>query len=147
MSDHNVSVSLKLLENYVFELDFGEFGKIISDEPEPLGQGEGPNPARLLAASVANCLAASLMFAIRKYKGDPGEVSAEVLLNMHRVEGRLRVSHADIEIRLGNDFNQLPNIDKALAQFEDFCVVTQSVREGFGVNVKVLDEDGNLRAQ
>lgn len=64
---------MKLLENYVFEIDFSDFGKIITDEPELLGQGEGPNPSRLLAASVANCLAASLIFVVRKFNGQPGE--------------------------------------------------------------------------
>ena len=76
MENPTFEVKLELLDNYKFAIDFGEFGEIISDEPEPLGGGEGPNPSRLLAAATANCLAASLMFAIRKYKGDPGKVTA-----------------------------------------------------------------------
>lgn len=135
---------MKLLDNYVFEIDFGDFGKIITDEPEPLGQGEGPNPSRLLAASVANCLAASLMFAVRKFKGEPGEVSAEVVLSMHRVEGRLRVEKTDVTLQLGNTYENLPHIDKVIAQFEEFCVVTQSVRSGFDVNVEVRDLNGEV---
>jgi hypothetical protein len=42
----------------------------LTDEPPPLGQGAGPNPSRLLAASVANCLSASLLFALRKFNPD-----------------------------------------------------------------------------
>jgi organic hydroperoxide reductase OsmC/OhrA len=141
---HNINVHLKLLENYVFQIDFGDFGKIITDEPEPLGDGEGPNPARMLAASIANCLAASLMFAIRKYKEEPGEVSADVELSMHRVDNRLRIERADVTINLGNTEGNIPHIDRVLAQFEDFCVVTQSVRNGFEVGVKVIDKDGKL---
>ena len=140
----NIRFGLKLLENYIFEIDFGDFGKIITDEPEPLGQGEGPNPSQLLAASIANCLAASLMFAIRKFKGDPGEVSAEVVLSMHRVDGRLRVEHTDVTLQLGNTYENLPHIDKVIKQFEEFCVVTQSVRSGFDVNVEVRDLNGEL---
>ena len=149
MADSNnghstVHFGIKLLENYVFEIDFGDFGKIITDEPEPLGQGEGPNPSRLLAASVANCLAASLMFAIRKFKGEPGEVSADVTLSMHRVDGRLRVEKTDVVLQLGNTYENLPNIEKVLSQFEEFCVVTQSVRSGFDVNVEVRDLNGEI---
>ncbi|KZZ13208.1 hypothetical protein A3758_02300 [Oleiphilus sp. HI0118] len=139
-----VHLGLKLLDNYVFEIDFGDFGKIITDEPEPLGQGEGPNPSHLLAASIANCLAASLMFAVRKFKGDPGALSAQAELSMHRVNGRLRVKKTDVTLQLGNAYENLPHIDKVLAQFEEFCVVTQSVREGFEVNVEVRDLNGDV---
>ncbi len=58
------SVQLRLLDGYKFEIDFGDAGHLFSDEPPPLGEGEGPNPSRLLAAAVANCLAASLLFAV-----------------------------------------------------------------------------------
>lgn len=76
MSNQASVVNLKLVEGYKFEVDFGDFGTITTDEPEPLGTGSGPSPSQLLAAAVANCMAASLMFAVRKYKGDPGQMSA-----------------------------------------------------------------------
>lgn len=140
--EHTVNVHLKLLEGYIFQVDFGEFGKIMTDEPEPLGKSEGPNPARMLAASIANCLAASLMFAIRKFKEEPGEVTADVELKMHRVDKRLQVEGVGVSINLGNSKASIPHLDRALEQFEDFCVVTQSVRKGFEVEVKVLDSEG-----
>ena len=87
------SVQLRLLDGYKFEIDFGDAGQIWSDEPPPLGGGEGPNPSRLLAAAVANCLAASLLFAVRKFKEDPGPVSAEVRGELERQDGRCLVQH------------------------------------------------------
>ena len=35
------SVQLKLLDGYKFEIDFGDAGQIFSDEPPPLGAGDG----------------------------------------------------------------------------------------------------------
>lgn len=137
-----VNVKLTLEDNYLFKVDFGEFGDIYTDEPEPLGQGEGPNPVRLLVAAVANCLSASLMFALRKQKNDPGEVTANVTGVLARENHRWRVDHVDVAIQLGNQADSLPSLDKALKQFEDFCVVTQSVRSGIKVNVTVFDKDG-----
>jgi uncharacterized OsmC-like protein len=138
------NVSLELIENYRFEVDFGDFGQLLTDEPTPLGESEGPNPGRLLAASVANCLAASLLFAVRKYKEDPGKVRAEVQGTMERVDGRQRITHMQVRLQLGNAAANIPHIERVLAQFENFCVVTQSVRSGIAVGVEVVDSEGNV---
>ena len=142
MSEPAFSVKMKLLENYIFQIDFGDFGNIITDEPSPLGDDEGPNPVRLLAAAVANCLAASLLFAIRKYKQEPGEVSAEVTGQTERVDGRWRVASMSVQLKLGNPADSIEKLQDALNKFEDFCVVTQSVRAGIPVEVSVEDSTG-----
>lgn len=136
------SVNLKLLEKYLFEIDFGEFGNIMTDEPPPLGDGEGPGPSAMLAASVANCMAASLLFALRKYKDDPGELSATVTASIARVDNFLRVTDLKVSLRLGKSGSALPSLEKALAQFENFCTVTQSVRHGVAVSAEVFDANG-----
>lgn len=141
------SVQLKLLDGYKFEIDFGDAGQILSDEPPPLGAGDGPNPSRLLAASVANCLAASLLFAIRKFKEDPGPVSAEVRGELERQEGRWRIGKLQVNLKLGAQAAAIEHLDRALSQFENFCVVTQSVRQGIEVAVQVRDNQGALLHQ
>lgn len=139
MSGVKFEIKLKLIEKYLFQIDFGEFGNILTDEPEPLGDSEGPNPVRMLGASVANCLAASLVFAVRKFKDDPGEVTATVSGEPVRVDGRWRVECMQVSIHLGNAADDIENLQRALDQFESFCVVTQSVRDGIEVNVNVYD--------
>ena len=137
-------VQLRLISGYKFEIDFGEAGQLLSDEPAPLGAGEGPNPSRLLAAAVANCLAASLLFAVRKFKEDPGEVSAEVQGELERQEGRWRIGKLQVTLQLGADAAAIPHLERALSQFENFCVVTQSVRQGIAVSVEVRDKAGTV---
>ncbi|SDB41992.1 Uncharacterized OsmC-related protein [Pseudidiomarina indica] len=144
MSAPAFAAKLTLIDHYKFEIDFGEFGKIITDEHEPVGHGDGPGPSQLLAAAVANCLAASLMFAIRKFKGDPGQVTATVEGDLERVEGRLRVTSMKVDLNLGQVAAELDRLERALAQFEDFCVVTQSVRQGIHVDVTVRDSSGQI---
>lgn len=141
-SGKTFQVSLKLLEKYLFEVDFGEFGNVMTDEPPPLGDGEGPNPSAMLAAAVANCMAASLLFAMRKHKDDPGELTATVSGTIERVEKFLRVTRLDVKLHLGKALADLPSIVKAVSQFENFCVVTQSVRHGIDVTVEVFDASG-----
>jgi len=142
MDQKKFNVSLELVENYLFKIDFGDFGTFMTDEPEPLGSGEGPGPSALLGASVANCLAASLLFAIRKFKEDPGEVSATCEGVIERLDGRWKIVTLNVDVRLGANADTLSHIDRALEQFEDFCVVTQSVRQGIDVNVSVFDGGG-----
>ena len=38
----------------------------------------------------------------------------------------------------------IPHLDRALAQFEDFCTVSQSVRAGIPFTVSVRGPDGRL---
>lgn len=145
MSESNsFIVHMRLLSGFKFEIDFGDAGQVVSDEPPPLGEGDGPNPSRLLAAAVANCLAASLLFAVRKFKEDPGQVSAQVQGNLERQGGRWRISKLEVELNLGADSASMPHLERALSQFENFCVVTQSVRQGIDVSVKVNDSTGQL---
>lgn len=138
--------TLKLVrqQDYRFNVEFDLAGvpDLQLDEPAPLGAGEGPNASRLLAAAVANCLSASLLFCLGKFKQEPGEVIANVKGEMVRNEqGRLRVGGFDVDIRLGT---QVERLEHCAQQFEDFCVVTDSVRHGIPVNVQVHDATGQL---
>lgn len=142
MEEKTFSVKLQLLENYLFQIDFGEFGNILADEPEPIGDGEGPSPTGLLAASVANCLSASLLFALRKYKQDPGDISATVTGTIARVEKYQRVTKLSVQIHLAVAGESLADLDKAVSQFENFCTVTESVRHGIPVDVEIFDNAG-----
>ncbi len=138
------SFTLEQQDDYAILIRFDDtIPALLTDEPPPLGRQAGPNPARLLVASVANCLMASLLFALRKYKNDPGKLSATVTGTLARNEnGRLRIGEVSVELRIEAHEAQLQHLDRILEQFEDFCVVTQSVRSGFPVAVTVRDGAG-----
>ena len=106
---------------YLFRVAFDDTAipDLQTDELPPLGAGAGPNPARLLAAAVANCLSASLLFAMRKFHNAPGRLTTRATAGHER-------------------------LDRLLAQFEDFCLVTESVRQGVPVTVSVSDAGGAL---
>jgi uncharacterized OsmC-like protein len=144
MSENQFTLSIKRVENYLFQLDFGEFGNILADEPEPLGGGEGPSPSAMLAASVANCLSASLIFALSKKKEDPGELSAVVTGTTGRVGKYLRITNVKVALKLGVEKSSLSSLESALEVFENYCTVTQSVRAGIDVDVEITDSKGVL---
>ncbi|MDP1686203.1 OsmC family protein [Hydrogenophaga sp.] len=138
------TVSLQQQADYRFEIRFGEnIPGLIADEPAPLGKGAGPSPAQLLCASVGNCLSDSLLFALRKFKQTPEPLRCEVTAEVGRnPEGRLRILGMHATITLGVAAGALEHLDRALAQFEEFCTVTQSVRQAVPVRVTVVDADG-----
>jgi uncharacterized OsmC-like protein len=144
MSTENITVHLTQARDYQFEVRFGEgVPALLADEPPPLGQGAGPSPVQLLAASVANCLADSLLFALRKYKQQPEPIRCDVTAEVGRnSEARLRVLAMQATLTLGVPGHTLEHLDRALAQFETFCTVTQSIAAAIPVTVRVLDVDG-----
>jgi len=106
------------------------------DEPEPLGQGSGPNASRLVAAATANCLAASLLFCLRKSRVDVRGLRAEVEARLTRNEkGRLRIGGLSVTLR--PELGEGGSLGRCPELFEDFCVVTQSLRQGIPVDVRI----------
>jgi organic hydroperoxide reductase OsmC/OhrA len=112
----------------------------VFDEPPPLGEGSGPNAAAVLAAAIGNCLAASFAFCLRKVRLEPLDVTAEVVAHVARNEqGRFRVKDIDVEIRPEVAENDRARAERCEQLFEDFCIVTESVRRGIPVNVKIVE--------
>ena len=143
----DIRILLEREGDYAFKVVFdgGAIEALHTDEPAPLGAGAGPNPAMLLLSSVANCLSASLLFALRKFKNAPGPIRAEIIARKERnAEGRWRIPRAQVTIRLSDRAEVFTHLDRVLGQFEQYCIVTQSVREGVAVDVEVIDADGRI---
>lgn len=145
MSD-TFEVRLDRIDGYRFRTDFGspEIPQLVVDEPPPLGEGTGPNPARLLAAAVGDCLSSSLIFCLGKSRVEVASVATRVVGTYRRNErNRLRIGGLDVTIEVEVPGSEPEKLSRCLGMFEDFCVVTASVRAGLDVAVKVVDASGN----
>ena len=135
------TVELEQQEGFEFlvRFDLDDVPDLHVDEPEPLGHGRGPNPSRLLAAGVANCLSASLLFCLQKSKVEGAKVRSTVSGQLVRNERkRLRIGDLDVKINVhGVGAEDESRLERCLSLFEDYCVVTASVKEGIAVNVEV----------
>lgn len=146
-AETSIRVTLEQEDDYVFRIRFEDTAlePLLADESSPLGHDRGPNPARLLLASVANCLVASLLFALRKQHNAPGKLRAQITaIPMRNADGRWRIPQASVELELPEGNEQYQHLDRVLAQFEQFCIVTQSVRQGIEVSVTVKDAHGHV---
>lgn len=146
-TEQTFGITLEQVSDYEFKVRFDDTAipDLTTDEAAPLGRGAGPNPSRLLAAAVANCLGASLLFALRKYKNTPGPLGAKAKTTLTRNEhGRWRITNIGVDLQLADQAELMQHLDRVLAQFEDFCIVTQSVRQGIAVDVTVHDAAGQM---
>ena len=147
-------LTMELQDGYRFLVDFAEPGvpPLLLDEPEPLGDGDGPNAARMLAAAVGNCLSASALFCLRRARIDVQGMRTTVSASLSRNEaGRLRLGGIEVRVIPVVDAAEHGRMRRCLELFEDFCVVTQSVRGGIEVDVAVepvapLAASGDARA-
>ena len=106
----------------------------------------GPNPARLLALAVLGCLSASFIFCLKKrnFKLDDLSATAEVVIARNE-QGFLRVKKIDVNIlpqitdpdALKRAKQCLKPLKDDVSFFEQFCIVTQSVRSGIEVNLNL----------
>ena len=140
------TITLQQEQDFDFRVkfDWPDTPDLLLDEPEPLGKRHGPNAARLVAAAVGNCLSASLVFCLRsKFKQNPGPLRASVTGQLARNDhGRYRIGGLSVRIELAEDASALQHLERCMAQFEDFCVVTESIRHGIPVDVEVVDATG-----
>jgi uncharacterized OsmC-like protein len=147
MSDERTHhVTLNLAHDYEFVADFNDIPdapSIFFDEPQPLGHNSAPNAAAVLGAAVGNCLSASLAFCLRKAHVPVEGLTARVTTRTARNErGRFRVTGIEVELVpevAGTDSAGLRRCEQL---FEDFCMVTESVRHGIPVSVSVKHAEG-----
>ncbi len=137
------TVDLTLRDGYAFNVEFADGGgpPLVVDELPPLGEANGPNPARLLAAAIGSCLSSSLLFCLRKSRIEVANLRTTVEGAIVRNErGRLRIG--SMRVRLAPELTpeQRERMGRCLDLFQDFCIVTESVREGIAVDVEVTPQ-------
>jgi len=131
---------MELLEGFKFSLDFHLEGvdHLIMDEPPPLGKGDGPNASLMLASAIGNCLSASLLFCLQRSRVQVFGLKTSVTGLMARnPKGRWRIKEITVNIEPKIPAEDSKQLERCTQIFEDFCIVTESVRQGIPVKVNV----------
>jgi uncharacterized OsmC-like protein len=141
------SFEMEWVDHLAFNVrwDFYDSPDLYMDEPPSMGgSGKGPNAARMIVAGVANCLSASLAFCLTKSRADVRSLVVRCNGELTRNErGRLRLTHIRIEPVVDMPERDLKRLERCLGMFEDFCIVTESVRNGIPVDIEVYRADGD----
>jgi uncharacterized OsmC-like protein len=140
-AEQNVFITkLSRVKEYQFKVEFDSPGmpELVTDETEPLGRNAGPNPSRLLSAAIGNCLSSSLLFCLSKARVNVDDLRTSVETVMRRNEkGRWRIASLKVKLYPAIKPEDISRSKRCLEVFDDFCIVTASVRKGIEVNVDV----------
>ena len=119
--------SMKVKDCYIDEEHFEEVDML------------GPNPSRMLGLAIMGCLSASFLFCLKKRNFSVEDLKAEAEIIIKRNEkGFWRVKKIEVKIKPKiDDPDTRKRADQCLKMFEQYCVVTQAVREGINVEVNV----------
>ncbi|MCF7991259.1 MAG: OsmC family protein [Thiohalocapsa sp.] len=141
------TIHLDQQEDYQINVrfDWKRAADLLMDEPPPLGETSGPNASRLLAAAAANCLSASLLYCLSKDEPPANSLRAEATCIVVRNDKkRLRIGGLEVKLIVGDALTSSRRFERCKDLFEDFCVVSASIREGIPIAVTVEDEGGNV---
>ncbi|MDG6222357.1 MAG: OsmC family protein [Candidatus Bathyarchaeota archaeon] len=140
MTEKSIVTKLQLVDNYQFntEFDVEYLPNIILDEIIPDGEGAGPNPPRLLSAAVGHCMSTSLVYCLKKARVQIKDIQTRVTTNLYRNDQKkIRIKSIDLEIQLEVNEEDKHRVPRCLKLFEDYCTVTQSIRNGVEINVDI----------
>jgi organic hydroperoxide reductase OsmC/OhrA len=139
--ENEFTTIVEQVKDYTFTVSFDKesMKTFTMDEPPPLGTENGPNASRVLAAAIGNCLSSSLLFCLQKSRIPLKHISTKVHTTLARNDaGRWRVQGMKVDIN-AEPVNKQDHerMKRCLDVFEDFCIVTSSVRKGIDVQVAV----------
>ena len=128
------------------EFDKEMFPDLMFDEPtESGGNDQYPNASRILTAAVMNCLSASFTFCLSKSRipMDNFELTATATTTLDRNEqNRLRVKNINVTLKpvlngelASEEFKN--KIQRCISIFQDYCVVSASVKQGIDITTNV----------
>jgi len=135
-------VGLSLEQEMIFSCDLGDM-KVKDCYVDDTNKDEvdmlGPNPTRMLGLALLGCLSASFIFCLKKRNLTLDDLKAEAELTIARnKKGFWRVKKIDVDIDIKiSDPDTRKRADQCRKMFEEYCIVTQAVREGIDVEVKV----------
>jgi uncharacterized OsmC-like protein len=135
-----IVTSLRRIKGHKFKVEFDDphCPKLIVDEPEPLGTGEGPNPVRLLSAAVGECISSSLVYCLDKARIRVEDLETRIRMELVKEDNRYwRIEGIRAEVLLRVAEGDRKKIPRCLERFEEYCTVTQGLRLGTAVDVDV----------
>jgi uncharacterized OsmC-like protein len=113
-------------------------GELLMEEPAPMGPGHGPEAVSAFVASATYCMTSSLNYYLAKARVVPEELSAKGHAEMQLTDDMFRrIERLDIDIHIVVTEKEMKRLMRALERFTDLCIITESIKGSFPINVRV----------
>lgn len=143
-ADNQFTIELTQLDGLEFKVKF-DLEKLAEMR---IGGDASPGAARLVAAAAANCLGASLLYCVAKNDPPAGSLKARVTCNLVRNDkGRTRIGSLAVTLEVNGELEQAVRLQGCLGLYEQFSLAAQSLRQGFPVDVQVVNQRGETLHQ
>lgn len=141
-NEYRSEVGIKLEDEMIFKCDLGkiQMNDLFIDEYNKRSINKvGPNPSKLLALSVLGCLAGSLTFCLKKKKSSLSDIKGNAIItSMKNEDGFWRLKKIDITLNPRIDNSEMrKSMDQCQKSFEQFCIISESLREGIDININI----------
>lgn len=135
-------VGLKLEEQMLFKCDLGQIkmhNLYIDERKKKRNDKIGPSPVKLLALSVLSCLLASFEFCLEKKNLELSDLEGKAEIIIARDKKNFwRVKKIDIDILPKIDNPEMrKRVDQCKRLFEQYCIISESLRKGIEINVNL----------
>ncbi|MHA2392336.1 MAG: OsmC family protein [Promethearchaeota archaeon] len=135
-------VGLNQQEEMLYKCNLGDLridNLYIDERQKKETDKKGTSPAKLLALSVLGCLSASFSFCLKKKNYLISDLNGEAEVTIYRNEkGFWRVKQIDVDISPQIDTPEArKRADQCKKFFEQYCIISESLRSGFEVNVNL----------
>ena len=113
-------------------------GDLLLPTPFPVGVGYGPEAVTMLNMSTTYCMTASLNYYLAKARVEPTTLRARGHVDMRLTDEKFRrIKALEIDIRIEVTEKERKRLERALERFTDFCIISESIRGSFPINVRV----------
>lgn len=141
-NEYKSQVGIKLEEEMIYRCDLGQIQMsdlFIDEQHKRTIDKIGPNPSKLLALSVLSCLASSFTFCLQKKNFSLSDIEGTAVITSKRnKKGFWRLKNIDVKLNPKIDNPEmLKRADQCKDSFEEYCVISESIREGIKINLKL----------
>ncbi len=136
-------VTLTYSNNMLFTASVRNFSNIKVDEPKEFhGTNSGPSSVEYFLIGIGGCIGTTFAYCLQKNDIEIKELGIIIDGKMKHAgpNKRLRIIGVNIEILFTPTKDQSQKkIDYCLSNFREHCIVSNSITQGFPVQVKILN--------
>ncbi len=134
-----MKIVLTYNEKLHFKAAVRKFTDISIDEPHSFhGTDLGPSSVEYLLIGIGGCLGTTFIYCLQKKRIflDNLEIVVDGKLSHFGIRKRLRLKEVKVDMQYKSQGNSsLEKIDECIKEFQEHCIVSNSIKEGFPIIV------------